>query len=106
MSADVVEGEGKRGQQGGDEAIGIEMERGLGADAEHADDQRDSRDRQRDRRNFLQGKFLLSAGHHIKQDPDRRGVLHDDGGGDVRPLDGDVIKIVRTATPRMPSRKQ
>ena len=37
---------------------------------------------------------MLSARHDIKQNPDWRGVLHDDGDGDVRSLDRDVIKIV------------
>ena len=44
---------------------------------------------------FLQREFLLAAGDHVKQHPDRRRVLHDDGDGHAGFLNGDVIEIVR-----------
>ncbi len=43
---------------------------------------------------------MLPSGDNIQQDPDRSGVLHDDGGGDVRSLNGDVIEIVRDGYPK------
>src|ERR1700690_1577681 len=66
-----------------------------GEAAEEADHQGDSGDGECDGDDFGDGGFFKSAGGHIDEDPDWRGVLHDDGGGDVGALDGDVIKIVR-----------
>ena len=97
MSSDVVEGERERGQQSGDEAVGIEA-KGLSAIwfcSDDADDERNASDRQRHGNHFLQRKLLLAAGHYVEQNPHRSGVLHDDGRGDVRSLNRDVIEVIR-----------
>jgi hypothetical protein len=95
MPANVVESERKRGEQGGDETIGIDPEGGDGAGADEADDEGGSDQSYDYRGNFLKRKLLLTAGDHAEQHPDRRGVLHDDGDGHIDALDGDVIKVIR-----------
>jgi hypothetical protein len=95
VSGNVIEGEGERGQQGGDEAVGIEAKPGTRTSAQEIDDQGDSGDGQSDGGHFLRGELLLAASHHIEQNPDRGGVLHDDGGSDVGPLDRHVVEVIR-----------
>ncbi len=63
--------------------------------SEDADNQGAPSNRQRHRNHFLQRKRLLAAGHDIEQHPHWRSVLHDDGGGDIRSLDRDVIEVIR-----------
>ena len=63
--------------------------------SDDADDQSDSGNRQCHRDHFLQRKLLLASCNYIEEYPHRRGVLHDDGGGDVSSLDRDVIEIIR-----------
>jgi len=97
VSADVVEGEGERGQQCSDQAIGIEAKASpiIWLCFDDADDQGNPGNSQRDGHEFLQRKLLLAARHDIKQDPHRSCVLHDDRGGDIRPLNRDIIEIIR-----------
>ena len=71
------------------------MERRCGFRADNADGQRDAGDGDSYGGDFLQREFLLSAGDHVQQHPDRRRVLHDDGDGHARSLNGNVIKIIR-----------
>ena len=62
--------------------------------AEQADDQGNSGHRQSDRSHTLQRGFLQSASDGVEQHPDRSGVLHDDRGGNVCPLNCQIIEIV------------
>ena len=92
VSGNVVVGEGEGGDEGGDDAEGVEM-RALPC-AKESDDQGDAGDGENDGGDFGDRGFLEAAGGHVDQHPDRGGVLHDDGGRYVGALDGDVIKIV------------
>ena len=63
--------------------------------ADNADGERDSGDGHANRGHFLQREPLLSASDHVEQNPNRRGVLQDDGDGDARSLNRDVVEIIR-----------
>ena len=91
MAADVVKGEGKGGQQGGEQADGVEAQ---SAATEHANHQGNSGDGQSDRCDLLQRGFLQPASDGVEQHPDRGGVLHDDRGGDVGPLNCQIVEVV------------
>ena len=91
VSSDVVKGEGKGREQGGEHADGVEAQF---APADDADDQSDSGHCQSDRRDPLQRELLQPAGDGVDQHPDRSCVLHDDCGGDVRSLNRQIIEIV------------
>src|SRR2546421_5549902 len=95
MSADVVESERKRCEQRSQDTKLVETQGRSGLPGSYnADRQRDSSDRHHDGSRFLQGEFLLSAGHHVEKYPHWRRILQDDGSGDVRFLNGQVIKII------------
>ena len=70
------------------------MSRRRAAAAENADDQRNSGYRQSDRRHPLQRGLLQSACNGVEQHPDRSCVLDDDRGGNVRPLDRQIVEVV------------
>ena len=91
VAADVVKGEGEGRQQGGEQADGIEPQ---SAATEHSNHQSNSCDRQSDRRDLLQRGFLQPASDGVEQYPDRGGVLHDDRGGNVRPLNRQIVEVV------------
>ncbi len=73
MSADVVEGEGERGQQRGNEAIGIEAKSSSVSwlCSDDADDESNAGNRQRHGNHFLQRELLLAAGYDVEAEPIR-----------------------------------
>src|SRR5438552_8760022 len=92
VPSDIVKSKGKSREQAGEQANRVEAQSAV---AEQADHQSNSGDGQALGSHALQRGFLLSLRYRIELYPDRCGVLHDDGGGDVRSLDGQVIKIIR-----------
>src|SRR5208282_6666654 len=94
VSGDVIEREGEGREQGREDAVGIEMERGARCCSEEINHQSDSGYGEGNSDDLLRGQFLLAAGHDVQQNPDWSGVLHDDGSGHVGSLDGDVVEIV------------
>ena len=81
------------------------MEGSPGTCAQQVDDESDSGYGQSDGGNFLECELLLAAGDYVEQHPDGGRVLHDDGGGHVDALDGDVIKIVRNGDAQRAEKK-
>jgi len=92
VSGDVIEREGKCSEERGGDADGIHAK---AAGADKAYGQRATDDGQCDGCGSAEGWPLRAARCGVEQHPDRRGVLQDDGGRDVRPLDGQVVEIVR-----------
>jgi hypothetical protein len=62
--------------------------------ASRADDEGDAGDGEKDGGDFRDSGLFDTARGHIDQHPHGSGVLHDDGGGDVGALDGEVVEIV------------